>query len=850
MPIDQPKLVQIKRTSGWWWSHSAAAARPLHMALRLMGVGLWVLFFCYLASQPLFANEERQETIGVDLLLSLQEEICPETSVVAAQNNELIYFCVVIRNQSQSVLDEHTINVPQLFGGGPVTFTTTLAPGDEVAVTTGYLRAQGVQADLFTTVFGGVEPPEVSTITYTTTVTSRGPSVEYATEATALVVYGNVDIQVEQTVGTVAGSCATTKAIAVAAGTTVYYCVTIQKTGSLDISSYEIAAPALSTTANPTPPLVDGVQLTGQQTGLSREISAPFTNTVIVTAYTPEGVAVTDQATTFAQPGSVATELAYTVGTAPDACATTTAITVVSGTTVYYCIRLKNVGTLPLEQHAITTRINDTQVLLDTVYTQTLAVGQTMVLTQAFNGQLGKLVTINETNAVTVVSTAPNGIAAEQSATASITLGALSITMDKYARTDTNNCVNNEPLRITTDREFYYCVVIRNTGAVPINSLNISEPSLNINFTVNQLLGAGQTITLTNASLAALNLNQALGPFRTTGSINPTMIVTAGTMAGATTQASRAFSISAVAPTFTPSPVPTATFTPIPSATPIPTATPTVPPTPTPTNVVPSILPTPTDPFALDSIEAPSPTADPAGGNAFDSALQSPLETPTATPTIDFVATDVAATAIAVDATAQAAAIATQDAIAMVNATATAQLLADAATQTAVALIPTATDTPLPTNTPTASPTTTPTFTPTPTEASAAILLPPAGTRIAPSTGGLRTGGGAVDYFTLLATTIATTTVTLGWIWFLAGSVIFFAVAGMFAGLSFRQQSDQRYQMQRTEADATLAQLDPPLDAFDNDMLAEPGTGAGATRRAAGASNDPTDEDYWPASLR
>ena len=55
---------------------------------------------------------------------------------------------------------------------------------------------------------------------------------------------------------------------------------------------------------------------------------------------------------------------------------------------------------------------------------------------------------------------------------------------------------------------------------------------------------------------------------------------------------------------------------------------------------------------------------------------------------------------------------------------------------------------------------------------------------------------------------LAVSTATLGWIWFLVGSIIFFAVAGIFAGLTFRQQERHRYETAAEEEPLPL--LDEP----------------------------------------
>ncbi|MCB0158804.1 MAG: hypothetical protein KDD83_11790, partial [Caldilineaceae bacterium] len=77
-----------------------------------------------------------------------------------------------------------------------------------------------------------------------------------------------------------------------------------------------------------------------------------------------------------------------------------------------------------------------------------------------------------------------------------------------------------------------------------------------------------------------------------------------------------------------------------------------------------------------------------------------------------------------------------------------------------------------------------------------------------------------------------------GWIWFALGSLLFFTVAGILAGLSFRQQEQQRYDLvdERDAEDAFLAGSSlPDIDTFPPpDHPASPA---------------PTPPDDWPSSL-
>ncbi|MDQ3248093.1 MAG: hypothetical protein M3Q45_02680, partial [Chloroflexota bacterium] len=77
----------------------------------------------------------------------------------------------------------------------------------------------------------------------------------------------------------------------------------------------------------------------------------------------------------------------------------------------------------------------------------------------------------------------------------------------------------------------------------------------------------------------------------------------------------------------------------------------------------------------------------------------------------------------------------------------------------------------------------------------------------------------------LFSRVLDATVAAAGWIWFLCGSLIFFATAGILAGLGFRRQERRRY-----------ALVDAPLDV-DEDLF--------QVNLAPPADAD----DSWPASL-
>lgn len=80
----------------------------------------------------------------------------------------------------------------------------------------------------------------------------------------------------------------------------------------------------------------------------------------------------------------------------------------------------------------------------------------------------------------------------------------------------------------------------------------------------------------------------------------------------------------------------------------------------------------------------------------------------------------------------------------------------------------------------------------------------------------------------LVADIVDSTIAAIGWIWFMFGSLIFFIVAGVLAGLSFRQRERERFDLvEPLELDLTddedaildnlLNNLPPPLSEDEDD---------------------------------
>ena len=139
---------------------------------------------------------------------------------------------------------------------------------------------------------------------------------------------------------------------------------------------------------------------------------------------------------------------------------------------------------------------------------------------------------------------------------------------------------------------------------------------------------------------------------------------------------------------------------------------------------------------------------------------------------------------------------------------------------------PTATSTPLPTFTPTQVVVVQATATPEPTatiEEAAMIIPPTAGPQRPFNT---PTPAPTPDYLLMAAEAFDKTLLAATWVWFMAGSLVFFAIAGVLAGLAFWRGERDRYTFvaryptgaELVDGDPFPAPPPPPHTELDDDL--------------------------------
>ncbi len=270
------------------------------------------------------------KTVGTDA------NACASTDDITVDEGTMVYYCYTVTNTGNVILSSHDLDddvLGELFTG----LAYDLAPGASVStVDAGVMVTMTAAMDVMNTAIWTADGVTASD-TANVNVTPNMPSISLV-----------------KTVGTEAGTCASTDNILVEAGTTVYYCYTVTNTGNVTLSSHDLDDDVLGELfAGLAYDLAPGASVSTVDAGVmvSSMIDVDTMNTAIWTA---DGITASDMANVMVYRNEPAISLLKTVGTDMDACATTTDITVDEGTTVYYCYTVTNTGNVTLSTHALT----------------------------------------------------------------------------------------------------------------------------------------------------------------------------------------------------------------------------------------------------------------------------------------------------------------------------------------------------------------------------------------------------------------------------------------------------------------------------------------------------------------
>ena len=289
---------------------------------ELFSAGAW------LAEAPVLTP-----TITLTKTVGTDPGLCATTPAITVTAGTEVYYCYEVTNTGGRALARHSLDDSEL-GNLLNDFVYTLAPA----------------ASAFITESAVISSTTVNTATWT--AFNPGPTDVVTATAVATVNVPEPAITLSKTVGTDPNVCATTSTITVDAGSDVTYCYEVTNTGPLTVTRHTLEDSELGTLLNDfayTLPPGDSAFITETAT-----ITQTTINTATWTAYNPGplDVASATAVATVNLP-EPAISLAKTVGTDPNDCAETTAISVTAGTDVTYCYEVTNTGPLTVTRHTL-----------------------------------------------------------------------------------------------------------------------------------------------------------------------------------------------------------------------------------------------------------------------------------------------------------------------------------------------------------------------------------------------------------------------------------------------------------------------------------------------------------------
>jgi len=310
-------------------------------------------------------------------------------------------------------------------------------------------------------------------------------------------------VELNKTVGTVPGECASTDVIRVPEGTQVHYCYRVENTGDVTFEYHDLVDDQLGV-------LLSDVQVTlapGEtyEQLASTTINVSTSNTATWTARdTAGGLAKTrDEATDSDTAQVIVTdeliELSKTVGTVAGECAATDLISVLEGTEVHYCYRVENTGHVTFEYHDLVddqlgVLLSDVPITLgpgDTsehLASTTLDVSTINTATWTARDTAGGLAWMDSGG------TARTDVEVTDSDTAEVIVRQRRLELSKTVGTVAGECASTDSIEVWIGTTVYYCYHVENTGDVTFEYHDLVDDQLGVLLTgVPLALGPGDT---------------------------------------------------------------------------------------------------------------------------------------------------------------------------------------------------------------------------------------------------------------------------------------------------------------------------------------------------------------------
>jgi hypothetical protein len=445
------------------------------------------------------------KTVGV------QPNACAATNLLTVNPGTPITYCYQVKNTGNVPLNVHTLT-DNRFGPLLTAHPYSLLPGKSVS----------------TTVVATPTTSVANAATWTAYMTSTTGATVSAVANASVTVNPVPGLQFTKSVGVNPSTCATTDSVSVLVGSKVVYCFRATNTGNTPLRLHSVTDSQLGPLLVTYPYVLNPystLQFTTTATAyVTATHVATWTAWVNATPYGPSAVR-SDSATVYVLPNPARSELTKTVGIVGGVCAEKSAIRVPSGTSVYYCYRVRNAGPIVLPRHLLYDDEIDAPILPNNGgngFLYDFAAGETLS-TLDLGINVSTVVTKTTTNVALWESYVNDVLYAQDLDQATVFVHNAQI--DATLRVGPPGGCSGGPTWLAQVGESYaWCLILQNTGDIPLTQHIVDIPALGIvDLPIAQTLAPSATLTLNSAA------QPLLGPFtaQSTRSVSVTVTSTA-----------------------------------------------------------------------------------------------------------------------------------------------------------------------------------------------------------------------------------------------------------------------------------------------------------------------------------
>lgn len=291
-----------------------------------------------------------QAGLAITATIGLDPNTCGTAGTIQVTANTPVYYCYTVRNTGDVALSLHRVQTTRQ-GVITTSLPLVLPPG---AIT------NTVRAGLRVADSADVDVTNVVTWTARTATTISPTQIITVNASTILDVVGP-NLGLSKTVGQSRTNCSTTSNLRIPSGQGVFFCITLENRGDITLTSHTLSDSQQGINGTFVYTLPPGARLQILPDTLSSlrlngslqrtPITALTTNVVNVTSRTTNNLSSARVATATVDVGSTTVIFTKTVSTSPVGCPGSTNVVAPAGARLYYCASVYNNGVVTLTHH-------------------------------------------------------------------------------------------------------------------------------------------------------------------------------------------------------------------------------------------------------------------------------------------------------------------------------------------------------------------------------------------------------------------------------------------------------------------------------------------------------------------